>query len=171
VRRPLAVCALALLALVVASSTATAAGGGGVAIDSITPPGGPTGTQVTFALRGTDAAGAEQCAISSAYRLELLATDGTLASTGGTSVTVPAGLEPGKASIRLVCYVPDATNRRVIHGLCGGFRLTDGSPPPAHSGSRDCPPTPRIALGQSVIAVERAMSQAFNPQLYYPLPK
>jgi hypothetical protein len=157
-----------VLAAVVPSA---GAGTSAVGIETVAPPAGPGGTEVTYTLRGTDAAGAEQCATSSAYRLELLATDGTLATTGSTSVAVPEGLTPGKAAIRLVCYIPDATARRVIHGLCGRFVLTEGSSPPAETGSAeiDCPSTPRIALGQSVIAVERAMSEAFNPQLYYPL--
>jgi hypothetical protein len=170
VRRSAAVVALIAVSVALAA-TAAGAGTAGVSIETITPSGGPTGTDITYTLRGTDAAGAEQCAVSSAYRLELLAPDGTLATTGGSSVAVPAGIAPGKAAIRLVCYVPDATARRVIHGMCGRFFLTDGSPPPARTGAAkiDCPSTPRIALGQSVIAVERAMSEAFNPQLYYPL--
>ena len=165
--------AATVAALVIAAATTAGAGTAGVSIETVTPPGGPVGTQVGYTLRGTDAAGAEQCAVSSAYRLELLAPDDTLVTTGSTSVAVPEGVAPGKATIRLVCYVPDATARRVIHGMCGRFFLTDGSPPPARTGSAkvDCPSTPRIALGQSVIAVERAMSQAFNPQLYYPLSK
>ena len=69
--------------------------------------------------------GREQCATSSAYRLELLAADGTLATTGSTSVAVPDGLTPGEAAIRLVCYVPDSTARRVIFGMCGRFVVTD----------------------------------------------
>jgi hypothetical protein len=167
-----AVIGIALIALAVgAVAPAAGAGAGGVGIETVAPAAGPAGTEVSYTLSGTDAAGAEECAESSAYRLELLAPDGTLATTGGTSVAVPEGVAPGKAAIRLVCYVPDATSRRVIHGLCGRFFLTDGSPPPADSGSAkiDCPETPRITLGQSVIAVERAMSEAFNPQLYYPL--
>jgi hypothetical protein len=165
--------AFAVTALVLAlGATVGSAGTAGVSIETLTPAGGPTGTDITYTLRGTDAAGAEQCSVSSAYRLELLASDGTLATTGGSSVAVPAGLAPGKAAIRLVCYVPDATARRVIHGVCGRFFVTDGSPPPARATAKiDCPPTPRIAFGQSVIAVERAMSEAFNPQLYYPLEK
>jgi hypothetical protein len=170
VRRPAA--AVLIAGALALSATAASAGTAGVSIDAVTPSGGPTGTDISYTLRGTDAAGAEQCAVSSAYRLELLAPDGTLATTGGSTVAVPEGFTPGKAAIRLVCYVPDATARRVIHGMCGRFFLTDGSPPPVRSGSAkiDCPSTPRIALGQAVIAVERAMSEAFNPQLYYPLP-
>jgi hypothetical protein len=172
VRRPLAVAAVVTCALALAA-TAVTAGGSKVSIEAVTPSGGPAGTEIAYTLAHTDAAGAEQCAVSSAYRLELLAPDGTLATTGGATVAVPEGVAPGKGAIRLVCYVPDATGRRVIHGLCGRFDLTDGTAPPARTGSAaiDCPPSPRVTLGQSVIAVERAFSQAFNPQLYYPLTK
>ena len=172
-RAAIAVALIALTLALAAVAPSVGAGTDGVSIDTVAPPSGPGGTQVTYTLRGTDAAGTEKCAVSSAYRLELLAPDGTLSTTGSTSVAVPQGLTPGKAAIRLVCYVPDATARGVIHGMCGRFFLTDGSAPPEQSGSPkiDCPSTPRLALGQSVIAVERAMSEAFNPQLYYPLSK
>ena len=174
-RRRLAVLATtaAIAATVVAVGTAAAsAAGRGPSIESVTPSGGPAGTEVSYALAGTDAAGSEQCSVSSAYRLELLAPDGTLAATGGGSVTVPEGIAPGKAFVRLVCYVPDATARRVIYGLCAHFDVTDSpAPPGSGSASVRCPSTPRVVLGQSVIAVERAMSAAFNPQLYFPLPK
>jgi hypothetical protein len=169
-RRVITFAAVAALCLGLAAASA-AASGSGVSIESLTPSGGPAGTTVNYTLAGTDPAGADQCSLSSAYRLEFLAADGTLAATGGEGVTVPADAAPGKAAVRLVCYVPDSTARRVIHGLCARFDVTDGSPPPARSGSPaiDCPATPRLTLGQSVIAVERAISQAFNPQLYYPL--
>jgi hypothetical protein len=173
VRRPVVAVALTVLTLAVLAPS-VGAGTTGIGIETVTPPSGPGGTEVRYTLGGTDAAGAEECAESSAYRLELLAADDTLATTGGTSVAVPQGLAPGNAAIRLVCYIPDATSRRVIRGMCGRFVLTDGSaPPPTESGSAkiDCPSTPRIAFGQAVIAVERAMSEAFNPQLYYPLSK
>jgi hypothetical protein len=144
-----------------------------VTIATVTPAGGPPGTLVSYGLGGTDDAGAQECATSSAYRLELLNPDGTLAATGGEDVAVPDTALPGDGSIRLVCYVPDATNRRVIYGLCGAFTITapgDAPPPPSGTTAKDCPPSPRLTLGQSVIAVERAMSEAFNPLLFYPLP-
>lgn len=171
-RRVAALVLVTTVALALAAGAAVA-GGSDVSIESLTPSGGPAGTTVGYSLGGTDATGAEQCSLSSAYRLELLAPDGTLAATGGEGVTVPDGVAPGEATVRLVCYVPDATARRVIHGLCARFDLTDGAAPPARSGSAsvDCPATPRVAIGQSVIAVERALSEAFNPQLYYPLTK
>jgi hypothetical protein len=162
---------LVLATGVAVASLVAAAQGEQPEIESLTPPAGPVGTTVAYALAGTDQAGADQCSLSSAYRLELLAADGTLAATGGEAVTVPTGVSPGKATVRLVCYIPDATSRRVIHGLCARFEVTDGSAPPPASGSVavDCPATPRVTVGQSVIAVERSFSEAFNPQLYYPL--
>lgn len=171
-RRRLAVLATAAcFALAVGAAGAGAASS--VSIESVTPPSGPVGTDVAYALAGTDAAGADQCANSSAYRLELLAPGGALVTTGGGTVLVPDGTPAGKATVRLVCYVPDATNRRVIYGLCARFDLTDAATPSESTGKAKtkCPATARVALGQSVIAVERAMSEAFNPKLYYPLPK
>ncbi len=145
-----------------------------VEIESVTPPGGPPGTEIAYGLAGTDEAGSRECATSSAYRLEFLAPDGTLVATGGETVAVPATAQPGDSFIRLVCYVPDATGRRVIYGLCAGFAVTSEGqavPDARSTVAADCPPTPRLVLGQSVIAVERAMSEAFNPLLYFPLPK
>ncbi len=165
--------ALAAGVLTLGALTAGAAQTTPVSIESVTPPAGPPGTEVAYSLAGTDAAGAQECATSSAYRLELLGPDGALAATGGERVAVPDTAQPGESFIRLVCYVPDATQRRVIYGLCGGFDVTAAGE--AATGTRgsavECPPTPRLVLGQSVIAVERAMSEAFNPLLYYPLPK
>jgi hypothetical protein len=163
-----------VLSLGALTAGAAQAPGEDVRIESVSPTGGPPGTQVTYTLGGTDEAGERQCATSSAYRLELLSPDGALSATGGENVAVPDTATPCDSSIRLVCYVPDATNRRVIHGLCAGFVVTaPGEAAPAASGTAaiDCPPTPRLALGQSVITVERAMSEAFNPLLFYPLPK
>lgn len=141
----------------------------GVSIESLTPASGPPGTEIAYTLAGTDEVGARECAQSSAYRLELLAADGTLLTTGGETVAVPDGAAPGEAFVRLVCYLPDATGRRVIHGLCASFTITEGSEAATESGfAIDCPPTPRVTFGQAVIGVERAISQAFNPMLYFP---
>ena len=159
--------------VIVAVGALSAGGAGaadsGVSIATLAPGVGPAGTAVGFTLAGTDAAGTSQCLTSSAYRLEFLAPDGVLAATGGDTVAVPAGSQAGASVIRLVCYVPDATGRRVIRGLCGRFTVTDPGaavPPPASaSAAVRCSPTPRLALSQSVIAVERALSEAFNPLL------
>lgn len=142
-----------------------------VSIATVTPAAGPGGTEVGFTLAGTDTAGTTECMTSSAYRLEFLAPDGVLAATGGDTVSAPPDGQAGDAAIRLVCYVPDATGRRVIHGLCGRFVVTDPGAvvPPAGAASIPCPATPRLAIGQSVIAVERALSEAFNPLLAAPL--
>ena len=163
-----------VLSLGALTASAAQAPGEDVRIESVSPTGGPPGTEVAYTLGGTDEAGTRQCATSSAYRLELLSPDGSLSATGGENVAVPDTATPGDSSLRLVCYIPDATNRRVIHGLCAGFVVTaagEAAPPASGSAAIDCPPTPRLTLGQSVIAVERAMSEAFNPLLFYPLPK
>jgi hypothetical protein len=165
-----------VMTAVVSSLVATAASGAGgsddtVSIATVDPAAGPSGTEVGFTLAGTDATGTTECLTSSAYRLEFLTPDGVLAATGGDTVAVPADAQAGDAAIRLVCYVPDATGRRVIHGLCARFVVTDPGAvvPPAGAAAVPCPPTPRLALSQSVIAVERAISEAFNPVLAAPL--
>jgi hypothetical protein len=173
VRRLLVLAIVAIAALTVPFALGASGAGDGVSIATVTPAAGPAGTVVGFTLAGTDAAGTEECLTSSAYRLEFLTADGSLGATGGDTVAVPADAKPGAAAIRLVCYVPDATGRRVIHGLCGRFAVTDaGAALPAPSAaSIPCPPAPRLALGQSVIAVEHALSAAFNQQLFFPLSK
>ena len=142
-----------------------------VSITSVTPSAGPVGTEVGYTLGGTDAAGTNECQQSSAYRLELLAPDGTVAATGGITVLVPEGAVVGEASIRVVCYVPDPTGRRVIRGVCARFVVSaPGEAPPAVSESAiPCPATPRVVLSQAVLTVERLLSQAFNPQLSAPI--
>lgn len=172
----LAVAAVGASVLVLGALTAGAAqvdDQSSVEITSLTPAGGPPGTEISYSLGGTDAAGSQECATSSAYRLELLAPNGTLTTTGGETVAVPDGAEAGDSFVRLVCYVPDATARRVIHGLCAGFLVTAaGEAAPSGSGTAaECPPTPRLVLGQSVIAIERSISEAFNPNLFFPLTK
>jgi hypothetical protein len=173
--RRLLVLGIVMTAVVAVLAVPAALGASGtddtVSIATVDPAAGPSGTEVGFTLAGTDAAGTTECLTSSAYRLEFLAPDGVLAATGGDTVAAPADAQGGDASIRLVCYVPDATGRRVIHGLCGRFVVTDPGAvvPPAGAAAIPCAPTPRLALSQSVIAVERAVSEAFNPILAAPL--
>ncbi|MFO7590634.1 MAG: hypothetical protein R6X23_07015 [Acidimicrobiia bacterium] len=142
-----------------------------ISIAAVTPGAGPAGTEVGYTLAGTDANGTAECQQSSAYRLELLAPDGTVTATGGVTVVVPEGAAVGDAAIRLVCYVPDGTGRRVIRGVCARFVVSEpGEPvPAAGEAAIECPPTPRITLSQAVLTVERLLSQAFNPQLSAPL--
>gem|GEM_PF-4193543 len=170
-RRLLVLGIIVSTALAVPFAAGVNAAGGGVSIATVTPGAGPVGTDVGFVLAGTDASGTTECLTSSAYRLELLAPDGVLVVTGGETVAVPPDAQAGASSIRLVCYVPDATGRRVIRGLCGRFTVTDPGAvvPSPGAASIPCPATPRLALGQSVIAVERALSAAFNPLLAAPL--
>lgn len=143
-----------------------------ISISAVTPGAGPAGTEVGYTLAGTTEAGTAECQQSSAYRLELLAPDGTVAATGGVTVLVPEGAVAGDASIRVVCYVPDSTGRRVIRGVCARFVVSEpGAPVPAASEAAiPCPATPRVVLSQAVLTVERLLSQAFNPQLVAPLP-
>ncbi len=161
----------AAVVVLAASAAMGATGDDTVSLATVDPAAGPSGTEVAFTLAGTDDAGVSECLTSSAYRLEFLAPDGVLAATGGDTVAVPADAQAGDASIRLVCYVPDATGRRVIHGLCGRFVVTEPGAvvPPAGAAAIACAATPRLALSQSVIAVERAISEAFNPILAAPL--
>lgn len=142
-----------------------------VSISTVSPSAGPAGTDIGYSLAGTDAAGTTECQQSSAYRLELLAPDGTVAATGGVTVVVPEGATVGDGAIRVVCYVPDSTGRRVIRGVCARFTVSGpGEPVPAVTESAiPCPATPRVALSQAVLTVERLLSQAFNPQLVAPL--
>ena len=172
-RRLLVLGIVVLAALAVPLALGASGADDAVSIATVTPGAGPAGTVVGFTLAGTDAAGTGECLTSSAYRLEFLDPVGVLAATGGDTVAVPADATSGDAAIRVVCYVPDATGRRVISGLCGRFTVTDpgAAVPPPSSASVPCPPTPRLALGQSVIAVEHALSGAFNQQLSSPLPK
>lgn len=170
---PVAVAAL-VLSLGALTAGATQVPDDTVSIESLTPASGTVGTEIAYSLAGTDEAGSQQCATSSAYRLEFLNGDGTLETTGGETVAVPPTAKTGDSFVRLVCYVPDATARRVIHGLCAGFLViqTGEAASGGDSGAAvACPATPRLVLGQSVIAVERAMSEAFNPNLFYPLTK
>jgi len=143
-----------------------------ISISAVTPSAGPAGTEVGYTLAGTTEVGTAECQQSSAYRLELLAPDGTVAATGGVTVLVPEGAIVGDAAIRVVCYVPDSTGRRVIRGVCARFVVSEpGEPVPAGSESAiPCPATPRVVLSQAVLTVERLLSQAFNPQLVAPLP-
>lgn len=164
--------AVALTAIVAPAIPATAAPDS-ISISVVSPSAGPAGTEIGYTLAGTDAGGTAECQQSSAYRLELLAADGVVVATGGVTVVVPEGTEPGEGAIRVVCYVPDSTQRRVIRGVCARFVVSaPGEPVPAVSESSiECPPTPRIVLSQSVLTVERLLSQAFNPQLFFPLPE
>jgi len=171
VRRLLVLGIIVSSALTAPFAVGANAAGDDVAIATVTPGAGPAGTEIGFTLAGTDAAGTTECLTSSAYRLEFLAPDGVLVVTGGETVAAPSDAEAGDSSVRLVCYVPDATGRRVIHGLCGRFTVADpgAAVPPPGAASIPCPSTPRLALSQSVIAVERALSAAFNPLLAAPL--
>lgn len=170
-RRPLVLGIIVIAVFVVPFAVGASAAGDGVSIATVTPGAGPAGTEIGFTIAGTDASGTTECLTSSAYRLEFLAPDGVLVVTGGETVAATPDAESGDSAIRLVCYVPDATGRRVIHGLCGRFTVTDpgAAVPPPGASAIPCPSTPRLALSQSVIAVERAMSAAFNPLLAAPL--
>jgi hypothetical protein len=135
----------------------------GVAVE---PPEAPAGTTVSVAPSGVDEAATTACFGSSAFATEFLAADGTRLGTGGETLDVSASAAPGRAWVRLVCYLPDATGRRVIHGMCAPFTVSgEGAPPAEATSDASCPPTPRLVLSQSVLAAEAALSTGFNPVL------
>jgi hypothetical protein len=84
-----------------------------------------------------DAAAVTACYGSSAFATEFLAADGTRLGTGADTIDVSASAAPGRAWVRLVCYLPDDTGRRVIHGLCA-FTVTGDAAPPAEGHGRSC---------------------------------
>jgi hypothetical protein len=129
------------------------------------------GTAVTVRPSGVDDVGVDICSSSSAFASELLADDGTRLATGSEAIDVPATATAGRAWVRLVCYLPDATGRRVIHGICGALTVTGEGAPAAEPAATDasCPPAPRVVLSQSILAAAAALSDGINPVLASPL--
>jgi hypothetical protein len=73
--------------------------------------------------------------------------------------------------LRLICYVSDATGRRVIRGVCSSFDVVDanttviGASSNAVAGSTvnvPCPAAPRTVVSESVIASQTTLGEAFN---------
>lgn len=130
----------------------------GVTLD---PTEGPPGTEIAVAP-AVDANSVEECVGSSAFRTELLGPDGAIIATGAEVIAVPSNATPGVDTVRLICYLPEASGRRVIHGLCAGFLVTGGD---SGAGDTGCPPAPRVVVGQAILEVSGGLSNGFNPTL------
>jgi len=128
---------------------------------TLDPTEGPPGTEIAVAP-AVDAAAVEVCVGSSAFRTELLGSDGAIIATGAETIAVPSNATPGVDTVRLICYLPEPTGRRVIHGLCGGFLVTGGD---TGAGDTGCPPAPRVATGQAILEVSGGLSKGFNDVL------
>jgi hypothetical protein len=128
---------------------------------TLDPTEGPPGTEIAVAP-ALDALAVEDCIGSSAFRTELLGPDGAIIATGAEAIAVPANATPGVNTVRLVCYLPELSGRRVIHGLCAGFVVTGGD---ALAGDAGCPPAPRVVVGQAILEVAGGLSNGFNPTL------
>jgi hypothetical protein len=126
---------------------------------TLDPTEGPPGTEIAI-TPAVDAQGVESCVSSSAFRSELLGPDGAILATGAEAIAVPANATPGVHTVRLICYLPESTGRRVIHGLCAPFVVTGGEPGAAVSG---CPPAPRVVVGQAILEAAAGLSNGFNP--------
>lgn len=130
---------------------------------TVTPAEGAPGTEIGIAPSGVDADALSECRLSSTFVAELLGVQGDLLATGGETILVPDDAPPGSASVRLICYVPDATGRRVIRGLCTTFVVTGAAETGGASGG--CPPAARVVISQAILEVESALSEGFNPVL------
>ena len=154
--------------------TAGAQDASSVGFGSVSPGSGPPGTQISYTVAGAPDADSV-CRGSSAFRTELLAGDGVLLATGGDTAAVPETATAGPGYLRLICYIPDATGRRVIHGFCAAFEiLAAGSPAgaPTASGATPindpCPASARVAVSQSLLDASTALGTSFN-QIIKPL--
>ena len=163
----LATAALAALVAVPASAGTTA---DTVGFGSVSPSSGPPGTEISYVVVGSPIADTE-CRGSSAFATEFLAADGVRLGTGGDTIGVPETATPGPGFIRLVCYVSDATGRRVIRGVCASFDVVDpnttviGASSNAVAGSTvnvACPTAPRPVVSESVISSQTILGEAFN---------
>jgi hypothetical protein len=124
----------------------------------LSPSEGPPGTEIAVAP-DVDPTGVDTCLGSSAFRTELLGADGAILATGSEAIAVPANATPGVDVVRLVCYLPEGTGRRVIHGLCAPFVVTGGE---AVTPSAGCPPAPRVLVGQAILEAEGGLSNGAN---------
>jgi hypothetical protein len=129
---------------------------------TLDPTEGPPGTEIAVSP-AVDGSAVEVCIGSSAFRTELLGADGAIIATGAEAIAVPANATPGVDTVRLICYLPEVTGRRVLHGLCAGFVVTGGD---ALAGDTGCPPAPRVVAGQVIVEVAGGLSNGFNPALF-----
>lgn len=140
-----------------------------VGFGSVSPSSGPPGTEISYVVVGSPIADTE-CRGSSAFATEFLAADGVRLGTGGDTIGVPETATPGPGFVRLVCYVSDATGRRVIRGVCASFEVVapgvvGGSTGTTQTGSTvnvPCPAAPRTVVSESVIASQTTLGEAFN---------
>jgi hypothetical protein len=167
-RRILSFAAVAVLGTALIAAAAAAADEG-VGFGSLDPSSGPPGTEIQYRVVGSPNADSE-CRGSSAFSTEVLAADGVRLGTGGDTIAVPDRATPGAAFVRLICYVADATGRRVIRGVCTGFEITaagasPGAPKGATAGStidEPCPASARVVVSQAVIKSQTALGEGFN---------
>lgn len=136
---------------------------GKVSIASVDPPAGPPGTVTAITFANVDDDGTQKCIDSSAYRVEILGPDGAQIGTGGQAVEIPPDAPVGVSTIRVVCYFPGRYVRPLMRSLCGRFEVTAGAPTaPAGEASAPCPQPGRVLTGESVIAAQRSLGDAFN---------
>jgi hypothetical protein len=167
-------CIPVLAALVLSaalSATADAQSGDEVGFGGLQPASGPPGTEISYTVVGTPDADTA-CRGSSAFTTEFLDDQGLRLGTGANTIAVPEGALAGPAFVRLVCYVPDETGRRVIYGLCASFEVTapggtaGTSPAPAGGTvNAPCPASPRLVMSESTITTQNNLGRAFNAVL------
>ena len=153
---------------------ATAAWADEVGFGSLSPPSGPPGTVISYTVVGGATADVD-CRGSSAFTTEFLDGAGVRLSTGADTIGVPDTATAGPAFVRLVCYVSDATARRVIHGVCASFQVTaagsvSGATGTTRTGSTvdaPCPASPRLAVSQAVIRAQTHLGETFNKVLIH----
>ena len=171
-RRPaLMFLAAALLALGLASPAGAGAADYSSGFGSLEPGSGPPGTTISYTVVGSPDADSE-CRGSSAFATELLDATGARIGTGDDTIAVPDSAAPGQAFVRLICYIADATGRRVIYGVCSSFEVTaaGSAPGPAKTATgptinEGCPATPRMVASQSVINAQTSLGLAVNQVL------
>jgi hypothetical protein len=157
-------------------AASASAGDDAVGFGSLDPSSGAPGAEIHYTVVGGAIADSE-CRASSAFATELLASDGVRLATGADTIIVPDTAAPGTAYVRLICYVSDATGRRVIRGVCTSFEVlaaeTTVAPTPKTGAAgvtvnEPCPPSARVVVSESVIGSQTALGEAFN-QIIKPL--
>jgi len=164
---------LVLVAAALVAMAAVPAGAGAVddtvGLGSLDPSSGAPGTEIHYTVVGSADADTE-CRGSSAFTTEFLAADGVRLGTGADIIGVPETATAGPAFVRLVCYVSDATGRRVIRGVCTSFEVlaagsAAGTAKTAAAGAtinEPCPAAPRTVVSEAVIQSQTALGEAFN---------
>lgn len=172
-RRPTLPLLVAAVALVAALAAPAAAGTADdtAGLGSLDPGSGPPGTTISYTVVGGPNADSE-CRGSSAFATELLDASGVRISTGDDTIAVPDGATSGGGFLRLICYIADATGRRVIYGVCSGFEITAADAPAGSAKTATgatineaCPATPRMVASQSVIDTQTTLGLTFNEVL------